>query len=690
MDQVVEFSEHPTRDGRRIMAARLNAPRSLNALSLEMIRLLQPRLDEWAADPQVAAVWLEGAGERAFCAGGDVLALYRAMAEGKPADGDSFFSEEYRLDYSIHTYPKPLIVWGNGIVMGGGLGLMAGASFRIATENSHIAMPEIGIGLFPDVGASWFLNRMPGRTGLFVGLTGAALNAADALFLGLADRFITHEQRDSTFTLLADADWGGAQTDAATVNRVLRECERQVAEQVPDSPLRKHLDQIQALTDADSTAQMVEQLSSYPGDDSWLNKAAKSIARGSPTSVALCCEQLRRARHASLAEVFDQELVMAGNALRSGEFAEGVRALLVDKDKQPRWRYSNIADVEDSWIEHFFVPPWPNGPFTGFLTGSSRPLSVSPNSLTWINRRTTMARITFIGLGNMGQPMAKNLLKAGHELTVFDLSAPAVKAMVEAGAKDADSLAAAVASAEFVVTMLPAGKHVESVYLDAGGLLESVAEGTLLIDCSTIAPETAQRVAQAASEKQLSFMDAPVSGGVGGAQAGTLTFICGGENAIFDRVQALLQDMGKNIFHAGPHGAGQVGKICNNMLLAILMAGTSEALALGVKNGLDPAVLSEIMKQSSGGNWALNVYNPWPGVMENVPASRDYEGGFLVRLMNKDLGLAFDNAVKNEAAIPLGSLARNLFALHAQQGNGGLDFSSIQRFYRGNEEGGAQ
>lgn len=297
-----------------------------------------------------------------------------------------------------------------------------------------------------------------------------------------------------------------------------------------------------------------------------------------------------------------------------------------------------------------------------------------------------MSKIAFVGLGNMGGPMAMNLVKAGHELTVFDLSESAVATLVEAGARGTASLAEAVSEAECVISMLPAGAHVEAVYLGKDGILESVPAGSLLIDSSTIAAETSQKVAAAAAEKGLPFMDAPVSGGVGGAQAGTLTFICGGDAEVFERARPILECMGKNIFHAGPHGAGQVAKICNNMLLSILMAGTCEALALGVKNGLDPAVLSEIMKQSSGSNWTLDVYNPWPGVMENVPASRGYSGGFMVDLMSKDLGLAYDNAVKNKAAIPMGALARNLFQLHAMQGNGGLDFSSIQNFYRGSDE----
>lgn len=297
-----------------------------------------------------------------------------------------------------------------------------------------------------------------------------------------------------------------------------------------------------------------------------------------------------------------------------------------------------------------------------------------------------MATITFIGLGNMGGPMASNLLRAGHSVTVFDLSDDAVATLVSEGAKTADTAHAAADQAECVITMLPAGEHVEAVYLGGHGLLANLPAGTLVIDSSTIAPETARGVAEAATSHGIAFLDAPVSGGVGGAKAGTLTFICGGEADTFARAESILSDMGKNIFHAGPHGAGQVAKICNNMLLAILMSGTSEALSLGVKNGLDPAVLSEIMKQSSGGNWALNVYNPWPGVMENAPASRDYQGGFLVKLMNKDLGLALDNAVKHHAAVPMGALARNLYELHAGQGSQDLDFSSIQRFYRGDDQ----
>ncbi|MEL0617503.1 3-hydroxyisobutyrate dehydrogenase [Cobetia marina] len=298
-----------------------------------------------------------------------------------------------------------------------------------------------------------------------------------------------------------------------------------------------------------------------------------------------------------------------------------------------------------------------------------------------------MTSIGFIGLGNMGGPMALNLVKAGHEVKVFDLVESAMSQLVEAGASRAESPRQATEGVDVVISMLPAGQHVRKLYLGdkedgEGGLLATLDASVLVIDASTIAPDDARLVARHAAERGITFMDAPVSGGVGGARAGTLSFIVGGEADGYARAVPLLEVMGKNLFHAGPAGSGQVAKICNNMLLGILMSGTAEALALGVKNGLDPAVLSEVMKQSSGGNWALNVYNPWPGVMESAPASNDYQGGFLVDLMAKDLGLAWEMALGSKSAVPMGSQARNLFAQHAAQGAGRLDFSSIQRFYR--------
>jgi len=288
-----------------------------------------------------------------------------------------------------------------------------------------------------------------------------------------------------------------------------------------------------------------------------------------------------------------------------------------------------------------------------------------------------MANIAFIGLGNMGGPMATNLVKAGHQVCVYDLSAQAVIDVVEHGATTAVSAQECVKEAEFIISMLPAGKHVSGIYLGEDGLINHIPSGSLVIDSSTIDSQTSQTVGAALKEKGIEFIDAPVSGGVGGATAGTLSFMVGGSEESFTRVKPILNNMGKNIFHAGEHGAGQVAKVCNNMLLSVLMAGTAEALQLGIANGLDPKVLSDIMSKSSGSNWTLDVYNPCPDVMEGVPSSNNYQGGFMVDLMAKDLGLAMDTAVASQSSTPMGALARSLYAMHAGAGNGDKDFSSI-------------
>lgn len=289
-----------------------------------------------------------------------------------------------------------------------------------------------------------------------------------------------------------------------------------------------------------------------------------------------------------------------------------------------------------------------------------------------------MANIAFIGLGNMGGPMAINLVKAGHQVCVFDLSEKAVAQVVLAGATTKACAIECVKDAKFIISMLPAGKHVESVYLGADtGLIHHIKENSLVIDSSTIDAKTSRKVASSLAEKGIKFIDAPVSGGVGGAVAGTLSFMVGGSEHEFKQAEPILNDMGKNIFHAGSYGAGQIAKVCNNMLLSVLMVGTSEALQLGLANGLDAKVLSNIMSKSSGSNWTLDVYNPCPDVMENVPASNDYQGGFMVDLMAKDLGLAMDTAVSSQSSTPMGALARSLYAMHAGAGNGGKDFSSI-------------
>ena len=290
-------------------------------------------------------------------------------------------------------------------------------------------------------------------------------------------------------------------------------------------------------------------------------------------------------------------------------------------------------------------------------------------------------KIAFFGVGHMGAPMAKNLLKAGYELNAFDINPKALEEMKKAGANTFSSVKENLHGADVVVTMVVQGKIVEELYLN-DGILKYANPKTLLIDCSTIDPTTSRKVAKEAASAGFEMIDAPVSGGTAGAAAGTLTFIVGGEDSVVEKARPILSKMGANIFHAGSSGAGQVAKICNNMLLAIHMIGTSEAINLGVENGLDPKILSEIMKKSSGGNWSLEKYNPYPGVMDSVPSSRDYQGGFGNILMSKDLSLAQDAALNSKTSIPLGSLAHSLYAIHAKK-YPHLDFSSIIQTIQG-------
>jgi 3-hydroxyisobutyrate dehydrogenase len=291
--------------------------------------------------------------------------------------------------------------------------------------------------------------------------------------------------------------------------------------------------------------------------------------------------------------------------------------------------------------------------------------------------------IGFIGLGNMGAPMAHNLLKAGHQLSVFDLNAAAVENLVGAGALPVDSpTAIAQGNAELIITMLPAAPHVKSVYLGENGLIASSRAGVMLIDCSTIDPHSAREVAMAAAEHGNPMLDAPVSGGTGGAAAGTLTFMVGGSDADFDRAQPILAAMGKNIVHCGAAGNGQVAKVANNMLLGISMIGVAEAMALGVALGMDAKTLAGVINTSSGRCWSSDTYNPFPGVLDNVPASRGYSGGFGSDLMLKDLGLATEAAKQVRQPVILGALAQQLYQSFSALGHGGLDFSAIINQYR--------
>ena len=292
-----------------------------------------------------------------------------------------------------------------------------------------------------------------------------------------------------------------------------------------------------------------------------------------------------------------------------------------------------------------------------------------------------MSSIAFIGLGNMGGPMAKNLLKAGWSVTAFDLSEQALAEVVAAGATAAASATSATSDVDVVFSMLPAGKHVKSVMLGDDGIFAALPAVTLVLDASTIDAATARELHDAARAADIAFMDTPVSGGVAAAQAGSLALMCGGTVRAFDRAKDVLKAMGnpEKIFHAGPDGAGQVAKAANNMLLAIHMIGTCEALAIGAANGLDPAVQSEIMKASSGNNWSLQVYNPWPGVMSGAPAGNDYKPGFMVDLMDKDLGLANELAEQSGIDAEFGKRAGDVYRSLQENGLGRDDFSIVMK-----------
>jgi enoyl-CoA hydratase/carnithine racemase len=366
---VVLFQILDTANGKQIAIATLNVEKTLNALSMEMVGLLSAQLQLWDESPNIAAVVLQAAGDKAFCAGGDLQKLYASMLEQRatPQKNDllgnphalAFFEQEYRLDYQIHSYRKPILCWGHGIVMGGGIGLMAGASHRVVTEKSRLAMPEISIGLFPDVAGSWFLNRMPGQLGLFLGLTGAAINASDAKFVKLADYQLPHASKAAILASMQAQSW----SEDASANQLLLSALLLQAEQANSEhehgPLRRHFDLINQLCASADLAQVVQQITQHDSEEAWMQKAIAGLKKGSPVSAWLAHALLQRCSHLSLAEVFRLELVAALACSSAGDFAEGIRALIIDKDQQPRWQHASLAEINQDQLDQlYFATPW--------------------------------------------------------------------------------------------------------------------------------------------------------------------------------------------------------------------------------------------------------------------------------------------------------------------------------------------
>lgn len=356
----IDFEVLTGADGAQIGIATLNAPMALNALSRSMIEQLEQQMRDWARKPDVVCVLLRGNGARAFCAGGDVRALVEACREhpgSVPPLAARFFAAEYRLDYQLHTYPKPLLCWGHGHVLGGGMGLLQGASVRIVTPSSRLAMPEVSIGLYPDVGASWFLSRLPGKLGLFLGLTGSPINARDALDLGLADRFLGEHQQEAVIEELLQLNW---QEQAALQLNSLLKCEQHRAcAELPEAqwlPRRALIDELLDVADPASAWRAISGLRGHA--DPLLAAAGQRLHDGCPLTAHLVWEQIRRARHMSLAQVFQMEYAMSLNCCRHPEFSEGVRARLMDKDNQPRWHWPDVAQVPAAVVSAHFAKVW--------------------------------------------------------------------------------------------------------------------------------------------------------------------------------------------------------------------------------------------------------------------------------------------------------------------------------------------
>ncbi|WP_049763927.1 enoyl-CoA hydratase/isomerase family protein [Shewanella halifaxensis] len=367
--QQVLFSTLATDSGKQIGVATLNIEKALNALNLNMVQALTAQLTAWRHDDNIVAVVLDGAGEKAFCAGGDVRAIYQASVQTPgevTAAATEFFKQEYELDYLLHSFGKPVVVWGDGIVMGGGLGLMIGASHRIVTERSRIAMPEVTIGLYPDVGGSYFLNRMPGKSGLFLGMTAYNMSGADALYVGIGNHYLNVDDKSALFDQLAMLPWSDNSDDNHHVlNGALSDMSAACKTPMAASQLKQNqllIDELMIGT-LDEIISRVSCLDEQIGaQHPWLAKAIKTLLAGSPISLSLVHLQSKLSevlgREPSLAECFKLELGLSVNCCAKADFAEGVRALLIDKDRNPQWRFTDVASIPPGYAQDLLQSPW--------------------------------------------------------------------------------------------------------------------------------------------------------------------------------------------------------------------------------------------------------------------------------------------------------------------------------------------
>lgn len=610
----------------------LNRPDALNALTYEMCLQIEACLDVWEEDDAVQLIIIDAAGDRAFCSGGDISVMYETAKAGDFEYGRRFWTDEYRLNAKLATCPKPVVTFLHGFTMGGGVGVGCHASHRIVCENSQIAMPECGIGLVPDVGGSLLLARSPGRCGEYLGTTTTRMDAADAIYVGFADTYVPK------------SDW------IALRYNLIRTGDMGCLTAIENDPGPSKLEGVQADIDRYFAGEtFTDILNGLKNSDSgFARESLAKLQKPSPLAMAATVEMIHRVRGLDdIVAALDMEYRFTYRSAEEGDFIEGIRALIIDKDKNPNWQLS---------LDDNLMPA---------ASKMLRPLGKNALNLTG----DVAMKVGFIGLGNMGAPMAANLAAAGYDVVGFDTHA------APEGLTLAETAQEAAQNADIVITMLPNGEIAQAV---ANQVLPEMKEGAVLLDCSTIDVASARAIAQSCKKRGVHALDAPVSGGVGGAAGGTLTFMVGGDIAGFEKAKPLFDVMGQKAVHCGDAGNGQAAKICNNMILGITMIGTCEAFALADKLGLDRQAMFDVVSTSSGYSWTMNAYCPAPGIGPQSPADNGYKPGFAADLMLKDLRLAQQAAADVDADTPMGQAAQDLYRQFVEEEDGaGKDFSAM-------------
>ena len=609
----------------------LTRPKALNALTWDMCLATEQALDAWATDDTVKLIIMDATGDRAFCAGGDIAEMYRTGKAGDLDYGRSFWRDEYRMNAKLAEYPKPIVSFLHGFVMGGGVGIGGHCSHRIVGESTQISMPECGIGFVPDVGGTYTLARAPGRLGEYLGLTAARMGPGDAIHAGFADRFHPEAVWPALKQALIDSGDVAALGDAP---------------KAPDSPLAAAQPEIDALFGGEALRDVFNTLKA--SDSDMARDALKRLSRNSPLSMAVTLEMIHRLRTPSLdiRKALEMEYRVSHRIMAQGDFLEGIRAAIIDKDKTPNWRHA-LDSVPLVDVSKMLMP-------------------LGKDKLAF--RERTM-QIGFIGLGNMGAPMAANLAKAGHAVKGFDVAGTSAE-----GVTSVATAQEAAEGADVVITMLPNGSILKAV---ATEILPVMDKGAIHLDCSTVDVSSARAAAEMAAEHGVESLDAPVSGGVGGAAGGTLTFMVGGSDAAFARALPLFEIMGQKAVHCGASGNGQAAKICN-MILGVTMIATCEAFALADKLGLSREAMYDVVSTSSGQSWSMTTYCPAPGVGPTSPSDNDYQPGFAADLMLKDLRLSQQAATEADADTPLGQAAMELYRRFVEEEDGkGRDFSAM-------------